>query len=78
MNDHEQGLRRAAAHAVELARRTPDPNVRTALLDLAQKWVDQVPAAEEAERELAGALEEFNTQQIVAPPRAAQQKRASH
>ena len=77
MNEREQGLRRAAAHAVELARRAPDPNVRTALLDLAQKWVDQVPAAEEAERQFVGALDEFNTQQIVAP-RAPQQKRASH
>jgi hypothetical protein len=62
--DHPGGLRRAAAHAVELARRTSDQNVRAALLDLAQKWIAQEPAEIEGQRRLDGAVEEFNRRQL--------------
>jgi hypothetical protein len=62
--DHSGGLRRAAAHAVELARRTHDPNLRAALLELALKWVSQEPSGIESQRRLEGALQEFNHQQL--------------
>jgi hypothetical protein len=58
------GLRKAAAQAVELARRTSDRSVRAALLDLAQKWLAQESIEVEGQRRLDGALQEFNRTQL--------------
>ncbi len=65
--DEPRGLRRAAVHAVELARRTSDLKMRAALLNLAAKWAAQAEEAAEAQRRLDAALQEFNVRQMFGP-----------
>jgi hypothetical protein len=38
--DHSQDRRQFAAECLVLAREAKDPNLRIALLDLAQKWLE--------------------------------------
>ena len=58
------GLKSVAAHALELASKTSDPNLRAALLDLVTKCALQLPAETETHRRLDDALKEFNARQM--------------
>jgi hypothetical protein len=59
--DHSQDRRQFAAECLVLAREAKDPNLRIALLDLAQKWLERAdqPSA------LDSILEEFNDAQLL-------------
>jgi hypothetical protein len=60
-------LRRAAADCLDIAQTTVDPNARTRLLTLAQKFVELSEGGLASHLVLSRLLDEFNDAQMLKP-----------